>query len=77
MAKIIDFIKVSVIIAYLLCGCTMKMRSGFYTIKEVRGLNTVVLREVQGDWHIPTDTLKVGDKIYLTRTKKDSLINVW
>ena len=77
MAKIIDLIKVSVIIAYLLCGCTMKMRSGFYTIKEVRGLNTVVLREVQGDWHIPSDTLKVGDKIYLNRTKKDSLINVW
>ena len=76
MAKIIDFIKVSVIIAYLLCGCS-PMRSGYYTIKEVRGLNTVVLREVQGDWHIPTDTLKVGDKIYLTRTKKDSLINVW
>ena len=76
MAKIIDLIKVSVIIAYLLCGCS-PMRSGYYTIKEVRGLNTVVLREVQGDWHIPTDTLKVGDKIYLTRTKKDSLINVW
>ena len=77
MAKIIDLLKVSVIIAYLLCGCTVSMKSGYYTIKEVRGLNTVVLREVQGDWHIPTDTLKVGDKIYLTRTKKDSLINVW
>ena len=78
MAKIIDLIKVSVIIAYLLCGCTMKMRSGFYTIKEVRGLNTVVLREVQGDWHIPNaDSLKVGQRIYLNRTKVDSLINVW
>lgn len=77
MSKIIDLLKVSVIIAYLLCGCTVSMKSGYYTIKEVRGLNTVVLREVQGDCHIPTDTLKGGDKIYLTRTKKDSLINVW
>ena len=77
MAKIIDLIKVSVIIAYLLCGCTMKMRSGFYTIKAINGATTIQLKEVQGDWHIPTDTLKVGDKIYLTRTKKDSLINVW
>ena len=77
MAKIIDLIKVSVIIAYLLCGCS-PMRSGYYTIKEVRGLNTVVLREVQGDWHIPNaDSLKVGQRIYLNRSKVDSLINVW
>ena len=53
------------------------MRSGYYTIKEVRGKNTIVLREVQGDWYIPSDTLKVGDKVYLKRSKKDSLINVW
>ena len=77
MSKIIDLLKVSVIIAYLLCGCS-PMRSGYYTIKEVRGLNTVVLREVQGDWHIPNaDSLKVGQRIYLNRTKVDSLINVW
>ena len=77
MAKIIDLIKVSVIIAYLLCGCS-PMRSGYYTIKEVRGLNTVVLREVQGDWHVPNaDSLKVGQRIYLNRSKVDSLINVW
>lgn len=77
MAKIIDLLKVSVIIAYLLCGCS-PMRSGYYTIKEVRGLNTVVLREVQGDWHIPNaDSLKVGQRIYLNRSKVDSLINVW
>ena len=77
MNRIIDLIKVSAILTYLLCGCS-PMRSGYYTIKEVRGSNTVVLREVQGDWHIPNaDTLKVGQRIYLQRTKKYSLINVW
>lgn len=75
VSYIIDWVIVITVLAVLF-SCS-PMRSGFYTIKEVRGLNTVVLREVQGDWHIPTDTLKVGDKIYLTRTKKDSLINVW
>ena len=78
MAKIIDLIKVSVIIAYLLCGCTMKMRSGFYTIKAINGATTIQLKEVQGDWHIPNaDSLKVGQRIYLNRSKVDSLINVW
>jgi len=76
MNRIIDLIKVSAILTYLLCGCS-PMRSGYYTIKEVRGKNTIVLREVQGDWYIPSDTLKVGDKVYLKRSKKDSLINVW
>ena len=78
MTKLIDLFKILVIIAYLLCGCTVSMKSGYYTIKEVRGLNTVVLREVQGDWHIPNaDSLKVGQKIYLNRTKKSELVNVW
>ena len=76
MNKLIFLIKVSLIVGYILCGCS-PMRSGFYTVKEVRGSNTVVLREVQGDWHIPSDTLKVGDKVYLTRTKKTEKINVW
>jgi len=78
MNKLIFLIKVSLIVGYTLCGCTMKMRSGYYTVKEIRPLNTVVLKEIAGDWHIPNaDTLKVGQKIYLQRTKKDSLINVW
>lgn len=76
MNKLIDLIKIIFILTVILCSCS-PMVTGYYTVKEVRGLNTVVLREVQGDWHIPTDTLKVGDKVYLTRTKKDSLINVW
>ena len=76
LSYIIDWIIVITVLA-LLFSCS-PMKSGFYTIKEIRPLNTVVLKEVAGDWHIPfSDTLKVGQKIYLTRTKKDSLINVW
>jgi hypothetical protein len=70
--------KILIVVACILCSCTMRMRSGFYTVKEVRGGNTIVLKEVQGDWHIPnSDTFKVGQRIYLNRTKVDSLINVW
>ena len=76
MKRYIWQILLCAILAALLFSCS-PMRSGYYTVKEVRGLNTIVLKEVKGDWHIPTDTLKVGDKVYLTRTKKDSLINVW
>ena len=78
MEKIRDLITILVIVSIILFGCVTPMRSGYYTVKEIRGLNTVVLKEVKGDWHIPfSDTLRVGQKIYLTRTKKDSLINVW
>ena len=71
-----DWITIAVVLAVLF-SCVTPMRSGYYTVKEVRGLNTIVLKEVQGDWHIPSDTLKVGDKVYLKRNKNDSLINVW
>lgn len=75
VSYIIDWV-ILIVVLSLLFSCS-SMKSGYYTVKEVRGSNTIVLKEVAGDWHIPTDTLKVGDKIYLQRTKKDSLINVW
>ncbi len=78
MAKIIDLIKVSVIIAYLLCGCST-MRTGYYEIKEIRGSSTVVFRELPNDaYHVPrADTLKVGQKIHLKRVYKESAADVW
>jgi hypothetical protein len=78
MAKIIDFIKVSVIIAYLLCGCST-MRTGYYEIKEIRGSSTVVFRELPNDaYHVPrADTLKVGQKIHLKRVYKEKDADVW
>jgi len=77
MTKLIDLLKILLIIAYLLCGCS-PMRSGYYTVKNINGSTTIQLKEVQGDWHIPNaDSLKVGQKIYLNRTKKSELVNVW
>jgi len=77
MKKYIWQIVLFLILVIIMASCTT-MKTGYYTVKEIRGLSTVVLKEVQGDWHIPnSDTLKVGQKIYLTRTKVDSLINVW
>lgn len=78
MQKTIDLLKAIIIITYLLCSCTMKMRSGYYTISEIRGSNTVVLKEVSGDWHIDSASkLKVGQRIYLQRTKETNKVNVW
>jgi len=78
MAKIIDLIKVSVIIAYLLCGCST-MRTGYYEIKEIRGSSMMVFRELPNDaYHVPrADTLKVGQKIHLKRVYKESAADVW
>lgn len=78
MNKTIDLLKAIIIISYLLCGCVVPMKSGYYTISEIRGSNTVVLKEVSGDWHIEgADSLRIGQKIYLQRTKETSKINVW
>lgn len=77
MNKLIDLIKVSAILTYLLCGCS-PMRSGYYTIKAINGATTVQLKEVKGDWHFDNaDSLKVGQKVYLNRSKDLSKINVW
>lgn len=77
MEKLRDLITILVIVSIILFGCS-PMRSGYYTVQNINGSTTIQLKEVKGDWHVPNaDTLKVGQKIYLTRTKTDSLINVW
>jgi len=77
MTKLIDLLKILLIIAYLLCGCS-PMRSGYYTVKNINGSTTIQLKEVQGDWHIPNaDSLKVGQKIHLKRVYKESAADVW
>jgi hypothetical protein len=55
------------------------MKTGYYTIEEIRGLNTVVFKELPNDaYHVDgADTLKVGQKIYLKRVYKQDAANVW
>lgn len=65
-----------IILCSFLFSCST-FKTGYYTIKEVRGLNTVTFKEVKGDYHVSCDTLKVGSKIYIQRTNKSNLANVW
>jgi hypothetical protein len=55
------------------------MRTGYYTVKEIRGLNTVVFKELPNeDYHVPrADTLKIGQKIHLQRVFKEKNADVW
>lgn len=78
MNKLIFLIKVSVILIWVLCGCST-MKTGYYTIQEIRGLNTVVFKELPNDaYHVPrADTLKVGQRIHLQRVFKEAQADVW
>lgn len=78
MEKLRDLITILVIVSIILFGCTT-MRTGYYEIKEIRGLNTVVFKELPNeDYHVPrADTLKVGQKIHLQRVFKEKNADVW
>lgn len=76
MTKLIDLLKILVIIAYLLCGCS-ELRTGFYKVQEVRGKHTIVLKGVTEPLYFPVDTLKVGDRVYIQRVKRENKANIW
>lgn len=79
MQKTIDLLKAIIIISYLLCGCST-MRTGYYTIQEIRQpSNTVVFKELPNEaYHVPrADTLKVGQKIHLKRVYREKDADVW
>lgn len=64
-----------IILCSLFCSCST-FKTGYYTVVAVRG-NTVEFKEVKGDYHVPVDTLKIGAKIFIQRTNKSNLANVW
>ncbi len=78
MKRYIWQILLCAILAALLFSCKT-MRTGYYEIKEIRGLNTVVFKELPNeDYHVPrADTLKVGQKIHLKRVYKEKDADVW
>lgn len=63
-------------LAILFTGCARELHTGRYIIDEVRGLNTVTFKGVNGDYHFP-DPVKPGDTVYLKRVFKESKANVW
>ena len=78
MKKYIWQIILFAVLVIIMASCTT-MKTGYYTIKEIRGLNTVVFKELPNeDYHVPmADTLKIGQKIHLKRVFKESQADVW
>lgn len=77
MNKLIFLIKVSLIVGYVLCGCSPDLRNGkSYTVIDVRG-RTVNFKETGGDWYVNTDTMKIGDKVKVRRTFKQDSATIW
>ncbi len=75
MSKVINFI-IIIGLTLFFCSCYSTLRTGRYIIEDARGY-TVTFKGVQGDWRVPTDTLKTGDTIFLQRVKRESKANVW
>ena len=66
----------ALILAAISFSCSSTLRTGYYKIEAVRG-HTVNFKGVSGDWRVPTDTLKVGDTIFIQRVRRESQANVW
>ena len=64
------------IIMMCFSSCYSSLKTGKYTIESVRGY-TVNFKGVNGDWHVPTDTLRIGDTIFLKRVFREKDANVW
>lgn len=75
LGKIFFWIAFVVIVAFILCSCS-SMRSGYYVVTDVRG-RTVNLKGLTEDYYFPTDTLKIGDKVHVTRVKREVAANIW
>lgn len=64
------------LILLILCSCTTLKNGRYYEVTAVRG-RTVNLKGVEGDWYVHSDTVKVGDKIQVKRTRKEHLATIW
>ena len=76
MNKLIDLVKIALILTVILCGCA-EMHTGYYKVESVRNNNTVTFKGIKGDYHFPNDSIKVGDKVFLQRVLKYEKANVW
>lgn len=66
------------ILVAILFSCSTLKDGRYYTVEEVRGSNTITLKEVKGDWKVPsTDTLNSGDRILVKRVFKESKANIY
>lgn len=72
--------KILPIIALILFSCSNAKhyqkihglsRSGTYTIKSIEA-HTATFKEFPGRYEVPSDTLKIGDKIFISVIKKNN-----
>jgi len=77
--RILDILKILIILVVIVLSSCVGMRTGYYTIKEIRGTSTVVFKELPNDtYHVPmADTLKIGQRIHLQRVFKEKNADVW
>lgn len=68
-----------IIVVIIMASCAGTLKTRYYTIQEIRGKETVVFKELPNDaWHVPgSDTLQIGQKIYLQRVFNLNKANVW
>jgi len=78
MKQTLFILLLSLLIIICLGSCyASDLHNGRYTIKSING-DLVEFKEVAGGvYHIPTQGLKVGDRIKLKRVHKQSKITVY
>ncbi len=76
MKKYIWQIVLFAILVIIMASCTRDLHNGKYIVTDVRG-RTVNLKGIEGDYYFPTDTLKIGDVVKVTRVKRESKANIW
>lgn len=69
-------ILIGLLIVFGFSSCYSTLRTGYYRVEAVRGY-TVNFKGVEGDWRVPTDTLKIGDTVFLKRVFREKDATVW
>lgn len=64
------------ILAAILISCSTTLKTGKYIVEDARG-HTIELKGVSGMWRFPTDTLRIGDTVFVKRVFREKDANVW
>lgn len=81
MSRILTLIKTVCVVLFTCCGCAGELKTGRYVVTDVRGRTVNLKKEngkvVNGDYYFPTDTLKKGDAVKVTRVRREDRANIW
>ena len=80
MNKIINLI-IIIGLTLFFCSCYSTLRTGRYIIEDKRGFTvnfkTLNGKSVEGDYRMPTDSLKIGDTVMLIRVRQEKNANIF